>query len=43
MSSLLQSMFRTKPMTVIQAEEKAEDLPRSLSLFDLICIGIGGT
>ncbi|GAB9468392.1 Amino acid-polyamine-organocation [Globisporangium polare] len=42
-SALLESMFRTKPMKVIQAEEKAEDLPRSLSLFDLICIGIGGT
>lgn len=26
-----------------QAEENSQDLPRSLSLFDLICIGIGGT
>ncbi|TYZ67425.1 hypothetical protein PybrP1_003977, partial [[Pythium] brassicae (nom. inval.)] len=42
-SSLASSLWRTKPMTVIQAEENAQDLPRSLSLFDLICIGIGGT
>jgi amino acid transporter len=42
-ASLLASMFRTKPMRVIQAEENSQDLPRSLSLFDLICIGIGGT
>ncbi|GAB9468391.1 Amino acid-polyamine-organocation [Globisporangium polare] len=42
-TSMMSSMFRTKPMKVIQAEENAQDLPRSLSLFDLVCIGIGGT
>ncbi|KAF4130240.1 Amino acid permease [Phytophthora infestans] len=40
---LLERMMRRKPMQVIQAEENSQDLPRSLSLFDLICIGIGGT
>lgn len=42
-ASLLERMLRRKPMQVIQAEENTQDLPRSLSLFDLICIGIGGT
>lgn len=41
--TFLQNVFRTKPLEVIQAEEKTEELPRSLSLFDLICIGIGST
>ncbi|ETN22385.1 hypothetical protein PPTG_02336 [Phytophthora nicotianae INRA-310] len=40
---LLERMMHRKPMQVIQAEENSQDLPRSLSLFDLICIGIGGT
>ncbi|RLN80512.1 hypothetical protein BBJ28_00010104, partial [Nothophytophthora sp. Chile5] len=40
---LLERMLCRKPMQVIQAEENSQDLPRSLSLFDLICIGIGGT
>ncbi|KAJ0403716.1 hypothetical protein P43SY_003021 [Pythium insidiosum] len=41
--SFLTHAFRTKPLAVIRAEENAEDLPRTLSLFDLICIGVGGT
>jgi APA family basic amino acid/polyamine antiporter len=41
--SLLANMFRTKPMEVIHAEENSQDLPRMLTLFDLVCIGIGGT
>ncbi|KAH7477064.1 hypothetical protein PRIC1_001078 [Phytophthora ramorum] len=40
---LLERMMRRKPMQVIQAEESQSDLPRSLSLFDLIMIGVGGT
>ncbi|RHY05364.1 hypothetical protein DYB25_009807 [Aphanomyces astaci] len=36
-------MFRTKPLAVIHAEEKKEELPRELGLWDLIAIGIGGT
>ncbi|GAB9475998.1 hypothetical protein Gpo141_00013073 [Globisporangium polare] len=42
-ATFFQSIWRTKPMQVIQAEEKAEDIPRTLTLFDLVCIGIGGT
>ena len=30
-------------MSVIQAEENSQDIPRTLTLFDLCCIGIGGT
>ncbi|DBA01499.1 TPA: hypothetical protein N0F65_004849 [Lagenidium giganteum] len=41
--TFLENVFRTKPLKVIHAEENSQDLPRSLSLFDLICIGIGGT
>lgn len=32
-----------KPIEVINAEERTGSLPRQLSLFDLLCIGIGGT
>nr|CCA17557.1 Amino AcidPolyamineOrganocation (APC) Family putati [Albugo laibachii Nc14] len=32
-----------KPLKVINAQDAINELPRSLSLFDLICIGIGGT
>ncbi|TMW60282.1 hypothetical protein Poli38472_000324 [Pythium oligandrum] len=39
----VENAFRTKPMKVIHAEENSQDLPRSLSLFDLVCIGVGGT
>lgn len=42
-SSFSSHAFRTKPIKVIRAEENSQDLPRSLSLFDLLCIGIGGT
>lgn len=38
-----ENIWRTKPLRVIEDEENASDLPRSLSLFDLMCIGIGGT
>ncbi|RLN70909.1 hypothetical protein BBJ28_00012535, partial [Nothophytophthora sp. Chile5] len=41
--TFMENILRTKPLSVIHAEEAAEDLPRQLSLFDLICIGIGGT
>lgn len=36
-------LWRTKPLAVIHAEENAQDIPRTLTLFDLCCIGIGGT
>ncbi|RLN75138.1 hypothetical protein BBJ28_00011881 [Nothophytophthora sp. Chile5] len=36
-------LWRTKPLAVIQAEENQQDIPRTLTLFDLCCIGIGGT
>ena len=36
-------IFTKKPMAVIRAEEANETLPRQLRLFDLLCIGIGGT
>ncbi|KAI9907740.1 hypothetical protein PsorP6_016570 [Peronosclerospora sorghi] len=39
----VQNILRTKPLLVIKAEEAAAELPRQLSLFDLVCIGIGGT
>ncbi|RLN46088.1 hypothetical protein BBJ29_005210 [Phytophthora kernoviae] len=39
----MENVMRTKPMSVINAEEVAEELPRHLSLFDLLCIGIGST
>ncbi|TYZ60967.1 hypothetical protein PybrP1_005322 [[Pythium] brassicae (nom. inval.)] len=42
-ATLFQSMWRTKPMRVIDAEENSQDIPRTLTLFDLMCIGIGGT
>lgn len=41
--TFMENILRTKPLSVIHAEENSSDLPRSLSLFDLICIGIGGT
>ncbi|GAB9473304.1 hypothetical protein Gpo141_00010458 [Globisporangium polare] len=41
--SLIASMFRTKPLHVIDAEEKKEDLERTLGMFDLICLGMGAT
>ncbi|KAF0684930.1 Aste57867_23174 [Aphanomyces stellatus] len=37
------SLFRTKPIEVIHAEEEDEQLVRELGLWDLIGIGIGGT
>ncbi|KAE8907436.1 hypothetical protein PF005_g205 [Phytophthora fragariae] len=36
-------LWRTKPMAVIHAEENSQDIPRTLNMFDLCCIGIGGT
>lgn len=36
-------MFLKKPLGVIQWEMDKEVLPRQLSLFDLMCIGISGT
>ncbi|OQS01453.1 Amino Acid-Polyamine-Organocation (APC) Family [Achlya hypogyna] len=39
----LANLFRTKPIEVIEAEERKEELPRELGLRDLIMIGIGST
>ncbi|KDO20913.1 hypothetical protein SPRG_14144 [Saprolegnia parasitica CBS 223.65] len=39
----IDDLFRTKPIEVIEAEERKEELPRELGLRDLILIGIGGT
>ncbi|KAF0719669.1 Aste57867_883 [Aphanomyces stellatus] len=39
----IHGIFRTKPIDVIYAEERKEELPRELGLWDLIAIGIGGT
>ncbi|KAF0684928.1 Aste57867_23172 [Aphanomyces stellatus] len=39
----IKGIFRTKPIEVIHAEERKEELPRELGLWDLIAIGIGGT
>ncbi|GMF56811.1 unnamed protein product [Phytophthora fragariaefolia] len=41
--TFMENVLRTKPLSVIHAEETAEQLPRHLSLFDLLCIGIGST
>lgn len=41
--TFLQNVMRIKPIAVIYAEENSNDLKRSMSLFDLICIGIGAT
>ncbi|KAE9196973.1 hypothetical protein PF004_g19967 [Phytophthora fragariae] len=37
------ALWRTKPLAVIHAEERLQDIPRTLNLFDLCCIGVGGT
>lgn len=36
-------MFLKKPKHVCMAEENLEKLERNLSLFDLLCVGVGGT
>lgn len=36
-------MFLVKPKKVIVAEQQHEVLERTLTLTDLLCIGIGGT
>lgn len=41
--SILRRAFLKKPLSVFTAEEKEEKLERTLSLFDLLAIGIGGT
>jgi amino acid transporter len=43
MSTFYNRIFRTKPLAVIHAEEASTELQRTLSLFDLICIGVGCT
>ncbi|CAK4159998.1 unnamed protein product [Aphanomyces euteiches] len=40
---MFQSIFRTKPIDVINAEEQKEELRLELGLWDLIAIGVGGT
>ena len=37
------NLLLRKPIAVIEAEEANEALARELSLFDMLCIGIGGT
>ncbi|CAI5726850.1 unnamed protein product [Hyaloperonospora brassicae] len=37
------ALWRTKPIWVIHAEENSQDIPRTLNLFDLCCIGVGAT
>uniref|UniRef100_M4BDN5 Cationic amino acid transporter C-terminal domain-containing protein n=1 Tax=Hyaloperonospora arabidopsidis (strain Emoy2) TaxID=559515 RepID=M4BDN5_HYAAE len=37
------ALWRTKPIWVIHAEENSQEIPRTLNLFDLCCIGIGAT
>lgn len=39
----MQNILRTKPLAVIKAEEASGELPRQLSFFDLVCIGVGST
>ncbi|EGZ27100.1 hypothetical protein PHYSODRAFT_473505 [Phytophthora sojae] len=41
--TFMENVLRTKPLSVIHAEETAEQLPRHLGLFDLLCIGVGST
>lgn len=41
--TFIENVLRLKPLSVIRAEETAEQLPRHLGLFDLLCIGIGST
>lgn len=41
--SLVSKVFARKPLSAFDAEEAAEKLPRTLTLFDLICVGVGGT
>jgi APA family basic amino acid/polyamine antiporter len=41
--TFLQNILRTKPLAVIKAEEAAEELPRQMNVFDLLCIGISAS
>ena len=41
--SLSSRMLLRKPLAVVLAEETESKLTRHLTLFDLLCIGIGGT
>ncbi|KAH7474054.1 Methylthioribose transporter [Phytophthora ramorum] len=41
--TFMQNILRTKPLAVIKAEEAAEELPRQMGLFDLLCIGISAS
>ena len=40
---LLSQAFLRKPKHVCIAEQSTDKLERNLSLFDLLCIGVGGT
>ncbi|KAG3120895.1 hypothetical protein PI124_g869 [Phytophthora idaei] len=41
--TFMENILRTKPLQVIKAEEAAEELPRQMNLFDLLCIGISAS
>ncbi|KAE9181131.1 hypothetical protein PF004_g24644 [Phytophthora fragariae] len=41
--TFMENLLRTKPLRVIKAEEAAEELPRQMGLFDLLCIGISAS
>ena len=43
LNTLLDAAFLKKPKHVCVAEQLTDKLERNLSLFDLICIGVGGT
>ncbi|POM61027.1 Amino Acid-Polyamine-Organocation (APC) Family [Phytophthora palmivora] len=38
--TFMENLLRTKPLAVIKTEESAEELPRQMNLFNLLCIGI---
>lgn len=43
LNNFISRISRKKPLEIILAEETTEGLARELRLFDLLCIGIGGT
>jgi amino acid transporter len=43
MRDVISRAFARKPLSVFDAETQEEKLSRDLGLFDLLCIGVGGT